>query len=178
MSLQTDYHQQIAPKLQKDLGCSNPHQVPRVEKIVVNVGLGTYLAGSKDTEALERDLNRITGQKVVIKNATKSVSNFKLREGTPNGARVTLRGDNMYYFLERLIHIVFPRLRDFRGFHKKSFDGRGNYSLGIKEHLIFPEIPTDEVIKPFGLQITITTSAKNNAEGEALLTEFGFPFKK
>ena len=178
MAFAQQYTSEIVTKLMDELSINNIMAVPKIEKIVVNAGVGTYLAGDKNTAQVEDGIARITGQKPVVVQATKSVSNFKLREGMPNGVRVTLRGKRMYDFLERFIKVVAPRIRDFRGFSTKSFDGRGNYSLGLKEHLIFPEIPTDEVIKPFGLQITVQTSAKTNEEAKALLNAFGFPFAK
>lgn len=178
MSYRDEYGQKILKNLQKVLGIKNPHATPRLEKITVNVGIGSYLNGEKDYSAVVDGVTKITGQKPVVKKSRLSISNFKLREGMPVGVSVTLRKDKMYDFFERLIKIVFPRIRDFRGFSAKSFDGKGNYSFGIKEHLIFPEIPTDEIIKPFGVQVTLTTTAKNDKECKALLDEFGFPFHK
>jgi large subunit ribosomal protein L5 len=178
MPFKTDYRQKIAPSLQKKTGIANIHAVPKLEKITVNVGIGTYMKGEKTPDSVVDGIARITGQKPVVRNARLSISNFKLREGMPVGVSVTLRGDRMYDFFDRLVNVIFPRIRDFRGFSGKSFDGRGNYSLGIKDHLIFPEIPTDEVIKPFGIQVTITTSATNDQDARALLDEFGFPFQK
>ncbi len=177
MSLKIEYRQTLQPNLRKKIGDRNLHALPKLEKITVNAGIGTYLKGEKDASTVIDGISRITSQKPVVKNARMSISNFKLREGMPVGVSVTLRGDRMYDFLERLVKIVFPRIRDFRGFSAKSFDGKGNYSLGIRDHLIFPEIPTDQVIKPFGLQITITTSATNDKEAKMLLDEFGFPFR-
>lgn len=177
MPLKIEYRDKILPSLQKKTGIKNPHSVPKFDKITVNVGVGTYLKGEKDVSAVVDGISRITGQKPVVRKSTKSISNFKLREGMPVGVSVTLRGDHMYDFLERLIKIVFPRIRDFRGFSTRSFDGRGNYSLGIHDHLIFPEIPTDEIIRPFGVQVTMTTTAKTDAEAKMLLEEFGFPFR-
>ncbi len=177
MSFKTDYRQTFQPNLRKKIGDRNVHALPKLEKITINAGIGTYLKGEKDASSVIDGITRITSQRPVVKKARMSISNFKLREGMPVGVMVTLRGDRMYDFLERLIKIVFPRIRDFRGFSAKSFDGKGNYSLGIKDHLIFPEIPTDQVIKPFGLQITITTTAKNDQEAKMLLDEFGFPFR-
>ncbi len=178
MSFKTEYRQNIIPKLQKDLGIKNIHALPKLEKITVNVGIGTYMKGVKLPTSVVEGIAQITGQKPVIKNSRKSISNFKLREGMPVGVSVTLRRDRMYDFFERLVTIVFPRIRDFRGFSRRAFDGRGNYSLGIRDHLIFPEIPTDEVIKPFGVQVTITTSGNDDAQSLQLLKEFGFPFQK
>ena len=177
MSLKTEYRQTVQSNLKKKIGDRNVHALPKLQKITVNAGIGTYLKGEKDASAVIDGLARITGQKPVVRKARMSISNFKLREGMPVGVSVTLRDERMYDFLERLIKIVFPRIRDFRGFSARAFDGKGNYSLGIKDHLIFPEIPTDEVIKPFGLQVTITTSATNDEEAKMLLDEFGFPFR-
>lgn len=178
MSLLQDYRQNIVPGLQKNLGGRNVHALPALQKITVNVGVGTYLKNEKTPGAVIDGVAKITGQKPIVRNSTKSISNFKLREGMPVGVTVTLRKQKMYDFLERLITIVFPRIRDFRGFSPRSFDGKGNYSLGIRDHLIFPEIPTDEVIRSFGVQVTFTTSAKNDEEARMLLEAFGFPFHK
>jgi len=178
MSLKQDYQQSIAPNLQKKTGRTNLLSLPALQKITVNVGIGTYMRGEKTPDAVIDGIARITGQRPVVRRARKSISNFKLREGMPVGITVTLRGDRMYDFLDRLINVVFPRIRDFRGFSPKAFDGHGNYSLGISDHLIFPEIPTDEVITSFGVQVTITTTTKNDEEAKMLLDEFGFPFKK
>lgn len=177
MPLKAEYREKVLPSLQKKLGVKNPHSVPKFQKVTVNVGVGTYLKSEKDVSGVIDGLSRITGQKPVVRKSTKSISNFKLREGMPVGVSVTLRSDRMYDFLERLFRIVFPRIRDFRGFSTRSFDGKGNYSLGIHDHLIFPEIPTDEIIRPFGVQVTITTSARNDDEAKMLLDEFGFPFR-
>lgn len=178
MSLKQQYSQSIAPNLQKKTGRTNLHSIPALEKITVNVGIGTYMRGEKTPANVVDGIARITGQKPVVKNSRMSISNFKLREGMPVGVMVTLRGDRMYDFFDRLVNVVFPRIRDFRGFSAKSFDGHGNYSLGISDHLIFPEIPSDEVITPFGVQVTITTNTKSDEEAKMLLDEFGFPFKK
>ncbi len=177
MSFKTDYQQTVLPNLRKKTGINNVHAVPKLLKITINAGVGTYLKSEKEPTSVVDGITRITSQRPVIKKARMSISNFKLREGMPVGVTVTLRGERMYDFLERLIKIVFPRIRDFRGFSAKAFDGKGNYSLGIRDHLIFPEIPTDEVIKPFGLQVTITTNAKNDEQARMLLDEFGFPFR-
>lgn len=178
MSLKKTYWQTIVKDLQKQIGRKNIWSLPRLEKIMVNVGMGTYLKGEKSFEGITDGIMRVTAQKPVVKNARKSVSNFKLREGQANGAFVTLRRDRMYDFLDRLVNIVFPRIRDFRGFSSKSFDGHGNYSLGIREHLIFPEIPTDDIVKSFGMQITFVTTTDDDKEAKLLLDAFGFPFKK
>lgn len=178
MSYKTTYQQNIVPSLKKKLGRENLHSLPALKKITVNVGIGTYMRGEKNPNSVVDGISRITGQKPVVRNSRQSISNFKLREGMPVGVSVTLRGDRMYDFFSRLVDVVFPRIRDFHGFSRKSFDGYGNYSLGIKDHLIFPEIPTDEIITPFGVQVTITTSTKSDEEAKMLLEEFGFPFKK
>ena len=177
--LQVQFKETIAPKLQEELGIKNVMAVPKVEKITINVGIGTYIKSQgKDFSNIVENIAAITGQKPVVKHATKSVSNFKLREGQPVGLAVTLRGEKMYHFLSKLVNIVFPRVRDFRGLSKKAFDRQGNYSIGFKEHVVFPEISPDDVMKLHGLQINIQTSAKNAEDGLALLTALGFPFKK
>jgi len=153
--------------------------VPKLKKVVVNAGLGSmYTAGNKDFTEFEENFKAVTGQKPVVKKAKKAISNFKIREGMPNGVMVTLRGDRMYDFIEKLVHIVFPRVRDFRGISPKSFDGKGNYSVGLKEHIVFPEINPDDIVKIHGLQICVNTSAENDEHGRALLTALGFPFKR
>jgi large subunit ribosomal protein L5 len=171
------YKETIVPSLMKDLGYSSVMQVPRIEKITLNMGLGEAIADKKVLEHATGDLAAITGQKPLVTVARKSVAGFKIREGYPIGAKVTLRGDRMWEFLERLISIAIPRIRDFRGLNEKSFDGRGNYSMGVREQIIFPEIDYDKVDKIRGMDITITTSAKNNDEGHRLLSAFGVPFK-
>lgn len=177
--LHLKFKEDIAPKLKDELGIENVMALPKVEKVTLNVGIGSYVRShGKDFDNVIENITAITGQKPVIKNATKSVSNFKLREGQPVGLMVTLRGENMYHFLNKLVNVVFPRVRDFRGISKKSFDGNGNYSIGFKEHIVFPEISPDDVMKLHGVQVSIQTSAKNNEEGLALLTALGFPFKK
>lgn len=179
MSLKDTYVKEILPKLQKDLECQNVMEVPKLEKVVLNMGIGTYIrSGNKDYSVLQEHLALIAGQAPVVKNAKKAISNFKLRAGMPVGLTVTLRGDNMYDFLDKLINIVLPRVRDFRGISSKSFDSEGNYNFGIKEHTIFPEVPQDDVVKNHGIQITVKTTAKNPEAGRALLTEMGFPFAK
>ncbi len=179
MTLKDTYKKEIAAKLQKDLGCKNIMEVPKLEKVVLNMGIGTYIrSGNKDYSVLQEHLALISGQAPVVKNAKKAISNFKLRAGMPVGLTVTLRGDNMYNFLEKLVNIVLPRVRDFRGISSKSFDSEGNYNFGIKEHTIFPEVPQDDVVKNHGLQITVKTTAKSADAGRALLTEMGFPFTK
>lgn len=179
MSFKAKYQAEIVPTLRKELDIKNPMLTPRIEKVVLNMGIGTYIRnGNKDFSSLMEDLQRISGQKPVVRYARKSVSNFKLREGMPVGLSVTLRGDRMYNFLEKLVQVVLPRVRDFRGISKRSFDKKGNYNFGIKEHVIFPEIPQNDIVKPHGLQITIATN-NNDVEGsKKLLNEFGFPFTK
>lgn len=179
MTLKDKYYKEILPALQKELGVKNVNAVPKITKVVVNAGLGSmYTAGTKDFTEFTENFKAITGQTPVIKKAKKAISNFKLREGLPNGVMVTLRGDRMYDFLNKLVNVVFPRIRDFRGISRKAFDGNGNYSVGIKEHTVFPEINPDDLVKIHGLQICVNTTAKNDEDALALLTAFGFPFKK
>lgn len=175
--LHDTYKDSVVPELMKKFGYTSVMQVPRLEKITLNMGLGEALADKKVLEAATSDMEAIAGQKAVVTRARKSVAGFKIREGYPIGAKVTLRGERMWDFLERLISIALPRVRDFRGLNPKSFDGRGNYSMGVREQIIFPEIDFDKVDKVRGLDITITTSAKSNEEGHALLAAFNFPFK-
>lgn len=175
--LHDTYKDSVVPELMKKFGYTSVMQVPRLEKITLNMGLGEALADKKVLEAATTDMQAIAGQKPVVTKARKSVAGFKIREGYPIGAKVTLRGERMWDFLERLISIALPRVRDFRGLNPKSFDGRGNYSMGVREQIIFPEIDFDKVDKVRGLDITITTSAKSNEEGHALLAAFNFPFK-
>ena len=172
------YKKEILPNLKKEFGYSSDMQVPRLEKIVLNMGVGDALADSKYLEAALKELEVIAGQKPVVTKAKKSIAGFKLREGNKIGCKVTLRGDKMYSFLERLVTIALPRVRDFRGISKASFDGRGNYTLGIKEQLVFPEVEYDSVIKTRGLDIVIVTTADTNKEALSLLTGFGLPFRK
>ncbi len=172
------YIKEIQPNLKKEFGYSSIMKVPRLEKIVLNMGVGDALADSKYLEAAAKELEIIAGQKPVITKAKKSIAGFKLREGNKIGCKVTLRGDKMYIFLEKLVKIALPRVRDFRGISKGSFDGRGNYTLGIKEQLVFPEVEYDNVIKTRGLDVVIVTTAKTNEEALALLTGFGLPFRK
>jgi len=179
MSLKDTYTKDILPKLQKDLAISNVMDVPKLEKVVLNMGIGTYIrSGNKDYSVLVEHLALISGQAPVVKNAKKAISNFKLRAWMPVGITVTLRGENMYDFLEKLVNVVLPRVRDFRGISSKSFDSNGNYNFGIKEHTIFPEVPQDDVVKNHWLQITVKTTAKSADAWRALLTEMGFPFAK
>lgn len=165
-------------ELMKELGLENPMMIPELEKITVNIGQGEAVQNIKVLEGAVRDLSQVTGQKPVITRAKKSIATFKLREGMPIGCSVTLRRQKMYEFLDRLINVAIPRIRDFRGFTPKAFDGRGNYTLGIKEQIIFPEIDYDKVDKIRGLGITIVTTAKNDIQARALLDKFNFPFRK
>jgi large subunit ribosomal protein L5 len=175
--LKDRFHQQVLPHLQQELGYANPMQVPRVQKVVVNMGVGDALKDGRMLEAAVDDLTIITGQKPVITKARKSIAGFKLREGQAIGAKVTLRGDRMWEFIDRLVAIAIPRIRDFRGLNPNAFDGHGDYTLGLVEQLIFPEIDYDKVLKVRGMDITIVTSAKDDDEGRALLVALGFPFE-
>lgn len=177
MSLKTRYRETIRPKLLKDLGFTNIHQVPKVVKINVNRGLGEAAQNSKALEASLSEVSTITGQKALVTRAKKAIAGFKIRQGMPIGCAVTLRGERMYAFLERLINLALPRIRDFRGVSPKSFDGRGNFTLGVKEQLIFPEISFDKIDSIRGMDITIVTSARTDEEGRALLKEMGMPFR-
>ena len=172
------YRQKVAKELMTQFSYQTVMQVPRIEKITLNMGVGEALADKKILENAVSDLAAISGQKPLITKARKSVAGFKIREGYPIGCKVTLRGERMWEFLERLICIAMPRIRDFRGVSAKSFDGRGNYSMGVREQIIFPEIDYDKVDKVRGLDITITTTAKSDEEGRALLAAFSFPFRK
>lgn len=172
------YKDTVVAELQKQFGYKSVMQVPRIEKITLNMGVGEAIADKKVLDHATNDLTAISGQKPVTTLARKSVAGFKIREGYPIGTKVTLRGERMWEFLERLISISIPRIRDFRGLNPKSFDGRGNYSMGVREQIIFPEIEYDRIDKIRGMDITITTSAKDNEEGHALLAAFNFPFKK
>ena len=171
------YKTEIAAKLKEELGLDNVMEVPRISKITLNMGVGEALADKKALEHAVRDLETIAGQKVVVNLARKSIAGFKVREGWPIGCKVTLRSDRMYEFLERLVDIAIPRIRDFRGISTKSFDGRGNFAMGVTEQIIFPEIDYDKIDKLRGLDITITTTARTNDEGRALLRAFNFPLK-
>ena len=175
--LKEKYNQEIKSKLQKKLGLSNVMEVPEIKKITVNMGVGDAVNDKKTIQKAVSDLEQLSGQKALITRARKSVASFKIREGMPIGVKVTLRRERMYEFLDRLINVALPRVRDFRGLNRKSFDGNGNYSLGVKEQIIFPEIDYDKVDKLRGLDISITTSAKNDEQGLALLKEFNFPIK-
>jgi large subunit ribosomal protein L5 len=175
--LRLRYRLELVPRLQRELGLSNPMQVPRLEKIVVNMGIGDALKDSRMLEAAAEDLTTITGQKPVITKARKSIAGFKLREGAAIGAKVTLRGDRMWEFLDRLVATAIPRIRDFRGLNPRAFDGHGNYTMGRTEQLIFPEIDYDKVSTVRGMDITIVTTAKDDDQGRALLAALGFPFE-
>ncbi|MBI5413716.1 50S ribosomal protein L5 [Candidatus Peregrinibacteria bacterium] len=174
--LQT-YREEIVPALCKTLGLKNVNAAPKLKAIVVNVGVGSAVAAGKDHEEVVKNVQAITGQKPIVTRSKKAISNFKLKINMPSGVVVTLRGKRMYEFLNKLVNVTFPRIRDFRGVSRKSFDGHGNYSIGIREHIVFPEIQTDDVSKTHGVQITIKTSAKNDNEALELLKAFGFPFK-
>ncbi len=176
--LKDRYLQEIRPELQKRLGYKNINQVPKLTMIVINSGVGDAIGDHKKLESVANELMTITGQKPSIRRAKKSISNFKLREGMPVGVMVTLRREKMYEFLDRLINVSMPRIRDFRGIPSKSFDGRGNFTLGITEQIIFPEIDYDKVDKIRGMNVTIVTTAKTDAEAFELLKSFGMPFKK
>lgn len=176
--LKQKYNEQIVPELEKEFHYSNPMQVARVQKVVVSMGVGAAARDSKLIEGAVKDLTLITGQKPKITKAKKSVAQFHLREGQAIGAYVTLRGDRMWEFLDRLLSMALPRVRDFRGISPKSFDGRGNYTLGITEQLIFPEIEYDKIDRTRGMDITFVTTAENNEQAKALLDALGFPFKK
>jgi large subunit ribosomal protein L5 len=172
------YKKSIISALMNQFKYSNVMQVPRLEKISINVGVGQATQDAKLLDGVVKDLEAIVGQKPVITRAKKAISNFKLRQGLPIGVRITLRSLHMYEFLDRFISVAVPRIRDFRGFSDKSFDGHGNYTLGVKEHIIFPEIDVDKVTKVFGMDVTFVTTAKTDAEAYALLKEFGMPFEK
>mgnify|MGYP003402515310 FL=1 len=175
--LKAVYKNEIAPKLQAELGLKNVMEIPRITKITLNMGVGGASQDKKLIDGAVADMQLISGQKPVVTLTRKSIAGFKIRDGWPIGCKVTLRGDMMYEFLDRLIGITIPRIRDFRGFSPKSFDGRGNYSLGLKEQIVFPEIEYDKIEKLRGLDIVITTSARTDEEGRALLRAFQFPFK-
>lgn len=176
--LRKKYQEEVVPALRKQFGYKNPMEVPKFEKIVVNMGVGDAIQNPKLLDAAMDDLAVITGQKPKLCRAKLSVASFKLREGMPVGCKVTLRGDRMYEFYDRLVNVSMPRIRDFRGVPNRSFDGRGNYTLGIKEHIIFPEIDYDKIMQSFGMDITIVTSATNDEQALALLTLMDMPFKK
>ena len=174
--LKVKYQEEIVPQLEKELGITNINSVPKLEKIVVNMGVGEAAVDSKLIDSAVADLRTITGQQPMICRAKKSIASFKLRKGMAIGAKVTLRGDRMYEFFDRLVATAIPRIRDFRGMSPNSFDGHGNYSMGVTEQIIFPEIDYDKVDRTRGMDITFVTTAKTDAEGKALLDAFGFPF--
>jgi len=176
--LQEYYRETVVPRLREELKVENVMQVPRITKITINMGVGEAVADRKVMDAAVTDLTKITGQKPLVTKARKAIASFKLRAGLAVGAKVTLRGARMYEFLDRLINIAMPRIRDFRGVSPRSFDGQGNYSLGVKEQIIFPEIQYDQVDQIRGMDITITTTAVDNRQGRALLEAFNFPFRK
>ncbi len=176
--LKLRYRKEIVPALMKELGFKNPNEVPKLEKIVVNMGLGEALANNKIMESAVDQLMAITGQKPIITRARKSIANFKLRQGQAIGAAVTLRNDRMYEFLDRLVNVALPRVRDFKGVSNKAFDGRGNYTLGIREQIIFPEINYDQIEKVKGLNVSIVTTARTDEHSLALLKHFGLPFRQ
>ena len=178
MNLKETFNKELLPQLKEKLGIDNVMAVPKLTKVVINMGVGEALTDKKHLESAVNDLELIAGQKAVITKAKKSVASFKLREGWPVGCKVTLRGDRMYDFIERLVNIAIPRERDFRGLNPKSFDGQGNYSMGIKEQIIFPEINYDNIDKIRGMDICINTSASNMEDAKALLEVLNFPFKK
>ena len=176
--LKSRYRSEIAPALKTQFGFKNPMQIPTLVKIVVNMGVGEAARDSKLIEGAVRDLATITGQKPQVTKSRKSIAQFKLREGQPIGAHVTIRGDRMWEFADRLLSISLPRIRDFRGLSPKQFDGKGNYTFGLTEQVVFPEIEQDKVDRPRGMDITIVTTAKNDEEGRALLKALGFPFRE
>ncbi len=176
--LRARYDDEIRDALKEQLGLANVMQVPRIDKIVINMGVGAAVGQPSLLEGAVKDLTRIAGQKPIITRARKSIANFKLREENPIGTKVTLRGARMWEFLDRLISLAIPRVRDFRGLNPRSFDGNGNYTFGVSDQLIFPEVDYDSIDAPRGMDITIVTTAKTDAEGKALLDAFGFPFKR
>jgi len=176
--LKERYQNEIMPALMKSLRLDNTMQVPRIRKVIVNVGVGEALDNSKALDATVADITQITGQKPIVTKARKSIANFKLREGRQIGVKVTLRGDRMWAFMDRLMNIALPRVRDFRGISSNAFDGRGNYTLGLREQLVFPEIDYDKIDKLRGMEISIVTIARNDEEGRQLLQMLGMPFKK
>jgi len=176
--LKEKYSNEIAPALMSKFNYTSVMQVPKVEKIVINMGVGEAVANAKALDTAVEDLSIISGQKPVVTRAKNSIAGFKLREGMPIGAKVTLRGERMYQFLDKLMNVSLPRVRDFRGISSKAFDGRGNYTLGLKEQLIFPEIEYDKIDKVRGMDIVIVTSAKTDEEARELLTQMGMPFRK
>ena len=176
--LKVRYREEILPRLQEELGLSNVMQVPRLEKVVVNMGIGEAISDGKVLEAATRDLSTITGQKPKVNRARKSIAGFKLREGMPIGVKVTLRSDRMWEFVDRLLSVALPRIRDFRGLNPNAFDGRGNYTFGVTEQLVFPEVDYDDIDTIRGMDITFVTTAPDDDQGRALLTHLGFPFAR
>jgi large subunit ribosomal protein L5 len=176
--LQQHYRERVVPQLTERFGYKNPMQVPRITKVTLNMGVGEAAADRKIMDHAVSDLTRISGQKPLVRNARKSVATFKIREGFPVGVKVTLRRDRMYEFLDRFVSVAIPRIRDFRGLNPRSFDGRGNYSMGVREQIVFAEVDYDTVDTLRGLDITITTTARSDAEARALLEGFNFPFRK
>jgi large subunit ribosomal protein L5 len=176
--LKERYQQEVVPALQKEFNYANPMQVPAVHKVIVNIGLGEAIQNAKAMDAAVSDLATITGQRPVITRAKRSVAAFKLREGMQIGCMVTLRGERMFYFLDKLMNVALPRLRDFQGVSAEAFDGRGNYTLGLREQLVFPEIDYDKVDKVRGMEVSIVTTARTDEEGQRLLRLLGMPFKK
>lgn len=178
-SFKTKFTEEIIPQLKKILGIKNPMAVPRIKQITINIGVGTFVkAQKKDINIIIENLKKISGQKPVLTKSKKAISNFKIHDNEIIGAIVTLRGKRMYDFLNKLINIVFPRVRDFRGLPRKAFDGHGNYTIGFKEHIVFPEIHPDDIINLHGLQVNLTTTAKSDKDGYELLAAMGFPFQK
>jgi large subunit ribosomal protein L5 len=175
--LKVRYREEILPRIRQELGYANAMEVPRLQKVVINMGVGDALKDARMLEAATQDLAVITGQRPVVTKARKSIAGFKLREGMSIGAKVTLRGDRMWEFVDRLITVAIPRIRDFRGLSRRSFDGHGNYTLGLTEQLIFPEVDYDKVVKVRGMDITVATTARTDDEGRALLIALGFPFE-
>ena len=176
--LKERYQREIAPAIAKEFGISNPMAIPRVEKIVINMGMGEAISNAKILDTAADELRAVTGQKPIITKAKKSIASFKLRQGMPIGVMVTLRGDRMYEFLDRLVSVALPRVRDFRGVSPKAFDGRGNYTIGVREQLIFPEIDFNKVDKLRGMNISIVTTARNDEQARALLKSLGMPFRQ
>lgn len=172
------YRTEILPALMKSMGVKNTNAVPKFKAVIVNVGIGSYVVSGKDHEDIIKSVTTITGQKPILIRSKKAISNFKLKINMPSGVVATLRGKRMYDFLTKLVHVVFPRIRDFRGISPKSFDGHGNYAVGIREHTVFPELQAEDVSKIHGLQITVQTTAGKDAPARELLKAFGFPFKK
>lgn len=177
-NLHEKYKKEVVPTLQKELGFKNVMQVPKISKVVLNSGVGRFVKEANYIDNVEKTFNKITGQKPVRTKSKKSISNFKIRQGMPIGVVVTLRGERMYHFLEKLLNVTFPRTRDFHGISDKGFDSRGNFTIGFKENVAFPEVKSGEVDKIHGLQIIVNTTAKNKTEGKALLVALGFPFVK